>query len=369
MVIGRPARSLLIAAVLAAGCMNGRTGPGPTPARGPSGKPKEIVLTETPDIYTPPKEGRYTLQLVWYIDQDPEKDQGAARKAAEQMANLLRSADIPAFILVRSLEQHGSQTHRLPVYYVCVGAFDKETSDEAAYVRSVFREKAVTIPGEHQPQQLFKRARFIVLNAALPDDAEDLLSLYEMPERARYGVVVAVYQGPEHRQLARAFALKVRAQGHRPLIQASEQASRVVVGASEFRDDPTLKALARQFQRVEHNILGYISFRGTHKGYDDQKRAAAVRNDLLAKGYDCWAARVRLRPPGSPANFTVTESRVYVVRQEGGRLTLDQLKRAYQEMQPHEVQSVAYLAEPIDLTEGAWRTTVRNPVPTLHPRP
>jgi len=200
---------------------------------------------------------------------------------------------------------------------------------------------------------------------ALAGGAEDLLSLYEMPPDARWGLMVGNFQGPDHKRLAQEYALKLRGQGADPLIQQSEVASRVVVGVSESSDDPKFAHLKQQFPRVEHNLLAYIVFRGTYTR-DGEKlghelRARSTANDLIHKGYDAFVMRAIVQPPGVPGSVKVTESHVYVVRKDSGNFTLNELRREYSELSPEAVRQAAYQSSVVDLRKGAWDANVPRP--------
>jgi len=369
--------------VALAGC---QTDTSPQPKRGPTGRTttprptrKRPKLARTPDIHTPPSRGRWTLRLVSYVaaaDADagegqpaakppakvsPEEEERRTRLVAETTATALRKKDIPAFILTRSIAPSRLRAERLAVFYVCVGAFDSITTKAAKTARTYFRKMVVAVGRE--PKRLFAHAQFVLLRSDQGSDAENIRRFYDLPPEASWGLVVGLFQGPKHKELAQRYVLRLQAQGLNPKIQQSEVASRVVVGASEARDDPAFERLKERFPRAEHNLLGYIAFRGTIVAggarLGHELRARATANDLRHRGYDAFSVRVRFRPPGSPRAREQVESRVFVVRKEGRNFSLDELRRTYRDVKPHAVRPVTSRSSVIDLRKGAWDPDVK----------
>lgn len=363
------AAAVLVTAL--AGCRTGK----PQPPGPPSAK-NLPELVKTPNIYAAPSEGRWTLRLVSYLvgafDQgaetpspsdttksSPDEEERRTRLVAETTAQRLREKNIPAFILTRHVKRGRAAAERLPVFYVCVGAFDSPKNEDARAAREYFRKMIVRVGRERK--RLFGHAEFVLLQTGLGGEADGVLRLYEIPAKARWGLVVGSFQGPKHKELAGEYALKLRAQGADPRIQQSDVASRLVAGVSEFKNDPKFSRLKRQFPRVEHNMLGYIAFRGKHENRNNEQRAQQALRDLERRGYDASIINAILRPPGTPPDVTVVESRVYVTRREGRNLTLKELGRAYRHLNPHAVRPAAFQSSVIDLRKGAWKARVPRP--------
>ncbi len=353
------------AAALGATVVAGCKAPGGTGGSGAvSGQP--FTLAKTPDINTPPTNGRYTLRLVWFITpEDPKPNTPDPRTQAEIAANGLREQGVPAFVLTRSLPRHGSKTDRTPVYYVCVGAFKSALTDDAVAAKAYFRQMKVKVGTEDQ--NFFKDAEFIILDTTVAEGADPFLSLYEWPIDARVGLFVGVFQGLKHRELAYNYAVKLRAQGQKPLIQETDVASRVLLNPSPSPEDPAFATLRTQFPKVEHNLLATITFRGVVEGADDQARATAVIVNLRGQGYDAFGARFQIRPPES-RSVAISESRVWVVKKESGNYSLDGLRREYAELKPLNVSVPEYPAALVDL-KGPWGFDIKNPAFKPTPTP
>ena len=387
----RAACAAVAALVVAfAGC---QTDTSPQPKPGPTGRTttprptrKPPELARTPDVHTPPSHGQWTLRLLSYIVGAAAEEQSAAktpasvslaeeerrtRLVAETTATALREKDIPAFILTRSIAPSRLRTERLAVFYVCVGAFDSITTKAAKAARMYFRTMVVAVG--RQPRRLFAHAEFVLLRSDQGSDAENIRRIYDLPPEARWGLVVGLFQGPKHKELAQKYVLRLQAQGLNPKIQQSDVASRVVVGASESRDNPAFERLKERFPRMEHNLLGYITFRGTivesGQRLSHELRARATANDLRRRGYDAFSMRVRFRPSGSPRAREQVESRVFVVRKEGADLSLDDLRRTYRDVKPHDVCSVTSRCSVIDLRKGAWDPDAKHPAFKIDRRP
>jgi hypothetical protein len=314
-------------------------------------------LAPTPDIYTPPAKGQLTVRLVVYQKDEAAGAEDAARAAAEAMARALRDQGIPAFILTRSLPKRGSTTERIPLYYVCAGAFESARDEKAQAVLAALRRLKVQVGGALQT--LFQTADFTLLGAGAGGADDDVLAMYDTPLRARFALAVGIFHGPKHKELARAYALRLRSQGQRPLIRDSNVSSVVLIGAVEFANDPALQTLAVQFPQAENDLIGYIAFRGVYQGTDDLQRARAVVYDLRGRGYDAFAERLELAS-GTPG-VRLFESRVYVARKESGNYSLDGLRRAYDDIQPYAVGPAEYRSSIVDLMALGGTVRVQQP--------